>query len=374
MTVDELAKANGARTVFELKTKLLCSGLRVPEGFEKGRKSGAGPASGLYLRLGNDTVVNAPTWPKFAQDSPLYLRRSSADTWVVVDGEAEFIVKPLVRPKFYDKLTRDGVLMSKVALRHGLDCIASTVLQTCVYWRSGEQCRFCGIELSLRDNNTIARKTPKQLIEVVDEALAEGVCKHVTLTTGTPTTDDKGIKLYVGLVEALKAIHPSLPVQVQFEPPKVMLTMDELQRAGVDSVGIHIESFDKDILRKMCPGKSRTATDEYIEAWRYAVELFGEGEVSTYIIAGLGENDDNIVPAARMLANLGVIPYIVPVRPMAGTPIENTRPPSYDRMINLYRDVADILNESGLNPSDTKAGCPRCGGCSALDLAMKDTY
>jgi radical SAM protein (TIGR04043 family) len=373
MTVDRIKEDSPVKSLFELKTKLLCNGLRVPGGIEKGRKSGAGPAGGLYLQLNNDTVVNAPTWPKFAQDSSLSLRKSYAGSWVVMDGETEFKVQPLERPKLYDMLTRDGVPMSKVALRHGLDCIASTILQTCVYWRSGEQCRFCGIELSLKDNNTVARKTPKQLIEVIDEALAEGICKHVTLTTGTPTTDDKGIKLYVAMVEALKAIHPSLPIQVQFEPPKVMLTMDELLRAGVDSVGIHIESFDRDVLRRMCPGKSRTPTEEYIEAWRHASELFGEGQVSTYIIAGIGETDDSIVPASRLLANLGVIPYLVPVRPMTGTPIENASPPAYDRMIGLYRDVADVLNECGLDPSDSKAGCPRCGGCSALDQAMRET-
>jgi radical SAM protein (TIGR04043 family) len=370
--MSELSEMSSAKNLFELKTKLLTNGIRVPEGLEKGRKSGAGPAGGIYLQLDNDTVVNAPTWPKFAQNSQLSLRKSESDTWTVADGEAEFAVKPVGRPKFYDKVTQDGVPMSKVALRHGLNCIASTVLQSCVYWRTGEQCKFCGIELSLKDNNTISRKTPKQLIEVVDEALGEGVCRHITLTSGTPTMDDKGIKLYVGLVEALKAIHPSLPVQVQFEPPRVMLTMDELQRAGVDSVGIHIESFDREVLRRMCPGKSRTTVEEYIEAWRYAVELFGEGQVSTYIIAGLGESDDSIVPASRMLANLGVIPYLVPVRPMAGTPIENSRPPPFERIINLYRDVADVLSESGLSPSDSKAGCPRCGGCSALDLAIRE--
>lgn len=151
------------------------------------------------------------------------------------------------------------------------------------------------------------------MIEVVDEALSEGVCKHITLTTGTPTTDDKGIKTYAGMVEALKVTQPSLPVQVQFEPPRTVLTMDELNRVGVDSVGIHIESFDRDVLKKLCPGKSRTAAEEYIEAWRYATELFGEGQVSTYIIAGLGESDDNIVSAARLLAHLGVIPYVVPL-------------------------------------------------------------
>jgi radical SAM protein (TIGR04043 family) len=325
----------------------------------------------LYLQLNETIGVNAPTWPKFAQRSPLSLYSVGGDSWLIRDGQTEYRVKPLGKPKFYDKFTRDGIEMSKIALRHSVDCIASTVLQTCVYWRTNEQCKFCGIELSLRDNNTVARKTPRQLIEVVDEALAEGVCRHVTLTTGTPTTDDKGIKTYAGIVEALKAVHSTLPIQVQFEPPKVMLTMDELQRAGVDSVGIHIESFDRDVLRRICSGKSRTAAEEYIEAWRYAKELFGEGQVSTYIIAGLGESDDNIVSASRLLANLGVIPYLVPVRPITGTPMENVNPPQTDRMTKLYMDVADVLNECGLNPAHSRAGCPRCGGCSALDAAMK---
>jgi len=31
------------------------------------------------------------------------------------------------------------------------------------------------------------------------------------------------------------------------------------------------------------------------------------------------------------------------------------------------------LNENGFDPSNSKAGCPRCGGCSALDLAIKET-
>ncbi|WXG46346.1 MAG: MSMEG_0568 family radical SAM protein [Candidatus Atabeyarchaeum deiterrae] len=371
MTMDEGNRASGPGSLFELKVKLLCEGIRVPEGIAKGRKAGAGPAGGLYLQLGDHIGVNAATWPKFAQQSSLSLLNLGGDSWIVRDGDLEYKVRPLQRPKYYDLLTRDGIPMSKIALSHSVDCIATTILQACVYWRSGEQCRFCGIELSLRDNDTVGRKTPRQLIEVIDEAIAERVCSHVTLTTGTPPAEDKGIKNYVGIVEALKAIHPSLPMQVQFEPPKTMITMDELSRAGVESVGIHVESFDQAVFKRICPGKSRTAMEEYFEAWRFAVELFGEGQVSTYVIAGLGESDDNIVPAARLLANLGVIPYLVPFRPITGTTMENMKPPSTERMIRLYTEVADVLNEFGLHPGISKAGCPRCGGCSALEEAMK---
>jgi radical SAM protein (TIGR04043 family) len=367
-------KNGGNKTgdLFDLKVRLLCEGLRVPRDFDKGRRVGAGPAGGVYLQLNDDVGVNAPTWPKFARQSQLRLLNLGNHSWVVNDGEVEHKVGISKRPRFYDRLTSDGVPMWKIALRHSVDCIASTILQTCTYWRSGEQCKFCGIELSLRDNSTIAKKTPRHLIETVNEALSEGICGHLTLTTGTPPSDDKGVKSYLGVVEALKAVHSSLPVQVQFEPPKMMITMDELRSAGVDSVGIHVESFDNEVLSRVCSGKSGTSVDEYFESWRYAVELFGEGQVSTYIIAGLGESDDNILSASRVIAHLGIIPYLVPLRPIAGTPMENARPPSTERMLSLYRDIADVLNECGLNPANSKAGCPRCGACSALDLAMKE--
>jgi biotin synthase-related radical SAM superfamily protein len=68
---------------------------------------------------------------------------------------------------------------------------------------------------------------------------------------------------------------------------------------------------------------------------------------------------------------LGVIPYLVPFRPITGTTMENMKPPSTERMIRLYTEVADVLNEFGLHPGISKAGCPRCGGCSALEEAMK---
>lgn len=51
MTINELAEMSPSRSLLELKTKLLCNGLRVPEGFEKGRKSGMGQLGGFIFSL-----------------------------------------------------------------------------------------------------------------------------------------------------------------------------------------------------------------------------------------------------------------------------------------------------------------------------------
>ena len=71
--------------------------------------------------------------------------------------------------------------MKKVALLHGNDCLATTIYQKCIYWTKNQQCKFCGIELSLREADTVSIKTPKQILEVVIKGIEEKILKHITL-------------------------------------------------------------------------------------------------------------------------------------------------------------------------------------------------
>ena len=76
------------------------------------------------------------------------------------------------RPKFYDLQTADGVPYSKIAVLHGRDVLATTVLQTCIRYQSrAKTCQFCAIGQSLAAGRTIERKTPAQLAEVAEAAV-----------------------------------------------------------------------------------------------------------------------------------------------------------------------------------------------------------
>lgn len=154
-------------------------------------------------------------------------------------------------PSFYSKKTSDRVPMWKVALLHGRDCLATTVYQKCAYWDIGKKCKFCGIEFSLKAGKTIAVKKPKQFREVVEAAMEEGVCKHITLTTGTTASPDRGASLLAEIVREVKACK-EIPVHVQVEPPKESRYLELLAEAGADTIGIHIESFDGKVLREVC--------------------------------------------------------------------------------------------------------------------------
>ena len=59
----------------------------------------------------------------------------------------------------------------------------------------------------------------------------------------------------------------------------------------MDSVGIHVESFDIDVLSKVAPCKARIGQAEYVRAWKKAVEIFGPNQVSSFLIVGLGESE-----------------------------------------------------------------------------------
>ncbi len=160
-----------------------------------------------------------------------------------------------------------------------------------------------------------------------------------------------------------------LAVQVQCEPPRDPGLLEEL-RSCSDSIGIHVESWDQEVRERVSPGKCDRSREDYLKAWKRAVDLWGEGQVSSFLIAGLGEDDISLLEGARAMADSGVFPFLLPLRPIPGTPLGRAAPPPPGRMLGLYEKVAEILDRAGLRASRTRAGCVRCGACSCItDLA-----
>jgi putative N-acetyltransferase (TIGR04045 family) len=108
--------------------------------------------------------------------------------------------------------------------------------------------------------------------------------------------------------------------------------------------------------------------DRYEKAWKTAVEIFGSNQVSSFLIVGIGESRDSIIWGTEYLADLGVYPFVVPLRPIPGSLMQDDLPPDPEEMKRIYEEVASILKRKGLSASQSLAGCVRCGACSALSL------
>jgi radical SAM protein (TIGR04043 family) len=327
------------------------------------RSKGAGPSDDGHLVVDG---INAA------------LPLNPASPYTVRDGrvwngpvDLGLSVRPVARPKFYDLTTADGVPYQKIALLHGRDVLATTVVQTCIRYAEDQRCRFCAIEESLRADATVAAKTPAQLAEVAEAAVRLDGVRQMVMTTGTTSGADRGARHLARCVRAVLAAVPGLPVQVQVEPPADLSVLADLREAGVTSIGIHIESMDDAVRRRWMPGKATVPIERYEAAWDEAVRVFGWNRVSTYLLIGLGEDPAELVAAAAGLIGRGVYPFVVPMRPMLGTLAhrDGATAPSPLLVRQITEQVAGLLRAAGMAGADQQAGCAACGGCSVLQAA-----
>lgn len=349
-------------TEVSTRVDLALLGIRVDVPVQ--RRSGAGPSDDGHVLFGG-----AGAAIPIRSDSPYTLR---GDRLLLDGADLGIPVEPVRRPRFYDLRTADGIGYEQIAKLHGADVLATTVVQTCIRYAEDQRCRFCAIEASLQAGQTIAVKRPEQLAEVAAAAVRLDGVRQMVMTTGTSAGKDRGARHLARCVRAVKAAVPDLPIQVQCEPPADLSVLTELREAGAESIGIHVESLDDRVRARWMPGKSTVPLTEYRAAWAEAVRVFGRNQVSTYLLVGLGEDPDELVAGATELIAMGVYPFVVPFRPLAGTlavDVDHAAAPTSELLEDVTRRVATELRRAGMSGSDQKAGCAACGACSALQTA-----
>jgi len=73
-----------------------------------------------------------------------------------------------------------------------------------------------------------------------------------------------------------------------------------------------------------------------------------------------------VIEGVSLCAEIGVYPFIVPFRPISGTPMEDVSPPKPEVMNYVYTEAAKILSRYDGGSKSSRAGCVSCGECSAL--------
>lgn len=358
----------------DLINELQTHGMRLvdPTAGMESRRGGAGPTDHKAVTFG-DTTVMVPVHTAPAFDSPYLVQAPDADGFSQVSKQGELLAKIRFpnRPKFYDLKTADGVEYSKIATLHSKDVLATTVLQTCIRYESRKKtCQFCSIGQSLAAGRTIAHKTPQQLAEVAKAAVELDGVKHMVMTTGTPAGKDRGASVMVDSARAIKAA-VDLPIQGQCEPPEDNIWHERMFEAGIDALGMHLEAVTPKVRARVMPGKAQVSLEKYFDSFRAAVKVFGRGQVSTYILAGLGDTPEAILATSQELCKIGVYPFVVPFVPVSGTPMESHPAPDADFMARILKPLSGMILRAGMSAESVKAGCAKCGACSALSVYEK---
>jgi radical SAM protein (TIGR04043 family) len=331
------------------------------------RRGGAGPTDHKAVTvLGTTIMVPVHTRGAAISDYVATAPDHRGVSKLMQSGEIVCEISFPPQPRFYAMQTPDGIPYWKIAQLHSRDTLATTVLQTCIRYGNAEtKCQFCAIGESLKAGRTIARKTPEPLAEVARAAQRLDGVRNVVMTTGTPATPDRGAAVLAESARAIKSV-TDLPIQGQCEPPADFAAFPMMRQAGIDALGMHLEAWDEEVRARIMPGKAEVPRGFYLEAFAEAVEVFGRGQVSTYLLAGLGDSIESLHEAARTLIALGVYPFIVPFVPVTGTPLAGLQPPGAGFMRAVLAPVGEWLAAAGMTSDTAKAGCVKCAACSTL--------
>jgi biotin synthase len=127
-----------------------------------------------------------------------------------------------------------------------------------------------------------------------------------------------------------------VPVSVSCQPID-REEMKRLSEAGVERVCIPLDTATKELFDRV---KGRLAGGPYEwekqrVALKDAVHIFGRNSVSTHLIVGLGETEEEMVRTIQWCVNRGVYPGLFAFTPIPGTPLENHPQPP----ISNYRKI-----------------------------------
>ncbi|WP_210409268.1 radical SAM protein [Methanococcoides sp. NM1] len=287
----------------------------------------AGPGAGktaFFFHSGNQRVRLA-----LNKDSPLKAVADGDDIVIMRDG------KEIARGEIEEELI------------HCPDQAYINMTERCIF-----DCKFCPVP---KLNGKV--KTIEEVVDLIGEANATGKMKAISITSGVDESVEKELERALEVVHAVKKYGIPIGVAVYPTPDSNIL----LKKAGVDEIKYNVETMDRELYKKVCPGQDM---EEILQALKGAVEVFGKNKVCANFIIGLGETDETVEKGIRELISIGVVPILRPasMHPLREGEVFIERP-SKERLLKLTRLLRKILDENGLRADVFKTMCLPCTGC-----------
>jgi len=238
---------------------------------------------------------------------PIMVRTNEHSPYVLDLTDGEFVIREgdeIIaskiyferKPRWYDMRTQDGIQMGAIA-QGQVSLLFVTINKYCELWKTGDQCLFCDINTTLKDQkaggeDVVARIDPKVVAEVVKTAIA--VDHHyntLIVSGGTILKQYKGQDELEFYITRLNAIREKLQVWI---PTTVQIAAQDdegwkrLRETGFGSIQPNIEVWDKSLFQWICPGKDKfIGYDTWIKRTIRAVDFWGPGRVNPNFVLGV---------------------------------------------------------------------------------------
>jgi biotin synthase-related radical SAM superfamily protein len=170
------------------------------------------------------------------------------------------------------------------------------------------------------------------VIQKIGNAVQSGKIKRVCIQALNYPAVFSDLCLFV---KALKQ-QVSVPVSVSCQPLNGQ-NMWLLSKAGVDRIGIALDAATEKLFNQVkgeAAGGPYRWQDEFV-LLRTAIGVFGEGNVSTHLIVGLGETEKEAANLLQKCFDMGVLPGLFTFTPVRGTALAGKSQPQ----LEVYRRV-----------------------------------
>jgi biotin synthase len=259
----------------------------------------------------------------------------------------------------YGSAIKLGLLNKKI------DCLPTTIYLMTVGACTG-RCLFC-VQAGGSASQKLSRVTwpESSLDEVLTNLGSERVCLQCLN--------------YRGLFDDIAAIVENIenPISVSAQP----FTTGELRLLAekVERIGISLDCAAERLFKTIKPTYS---WDLHWKRLKKAVKIFGDFQVTSHLIVGLGETEEEMVRVMQKLHRMKIIPSLFAFTPLRGTPLESREKVplrKYRRMQLAYHLITEDISDNfrftkgeivdcGVNTEEyrenphiyTTRGCPQC--------------
>ena len=189
----------------------------------------------------------------------------------------------------------------------------------CIY-----DCHYCSHARSSHASSSLLsrviwKEVDSSILELINDS--EGIKRVCLQVVNYPGSHDDVLKI-VDLVRK--------PLSISTRPMSLDEVSEYFER-GVDRVGIPIDVANESLFRKIRGGDLR----KFLKLIEQAAERF-PGRITTHLIVGLGESEEDLVKILQTMKDLGVLTALFAFTPVKGTKLQN-HPPHRSRSIGGSR-------------------------------------
>ena len=282
------------------------------------------------------------------------ISRDEGEFELVLDGDSYRMLRD--GEPFLDEVEIQPVLF------HAPEQAFFNLSHECIY-----DCKFCN---SSRLGKDLTKELdPDKVIGMVLGVADNPNFKGVALTSAVPDNPHSTVMRMAYVVSVLREkLGPQIPIGVE---PYIddFQDINRLRAAGANEIKINIETFDRDIFKKVC---GKMDFDHIIRAIRFAVSVFGRERVCSNIIYGLGETDENVIEGVEALARMGCVATLRALkidefnRPSLEEALGPLEPVTPERMVRLAEETKEVFVLYDISPLKYRTMCHQCTCCDLV--------